>query len=132
MQKGGHIADDTFKRIFLNENGCILITISLKFVPKGPINNIPALVRIMAGHQSGDKPLSEPVMPKFIDAYICITQPQWIILVPVCKSSHCNWFEGGVPLDVIYGYPIIKSVSLTWQGWDDSSSSIGHHITMTS
>ena len=34
--------------IFLNENDWISITISLKYVPKGPINNIPALVPIMA------------------------------------------------------------------------------------
>ena len=33
-----------FQRIFLNENVLILITISLKFVPNGQINNIPALV----------------------------------------------------------------------------------------
>ena len=31
----------------MNENAWILINISLKFVPKGPINNIPALVQIM-------------------------------------------------------------------------------------
>ena len=43
-QNGRHFADDTFKRIFLNENVCISINISLKFVPKVPINNIPALV----------------------------------------------------------------------------------------
>ena len=50
---------DTFKRIFLNENVRILIKISLKFFTKGPINNNPALVQIMAWHRSGDKPLSE-------------------------------------------------------------------------
>ena len=39
------LADDMmFKCIFLNENIWISINISLKFVPKGPINNIPALV----------------------------------------------------------------------------------------
>ena len=38
------------------------IKISLKFVPKGPINNIPALVQIMAWRQPGDKPLSEEMM----------------------------------------------------------------------
>ena len=43
-QNGRHFADDTFKPIFLNENVIILIKISLKFVPKGPINNVPALV----------------------------------------------------------------------------------------
>ena len=47
-QNGRHFVDDTFKCIFLNKNVRILIKISLKFVPKGPINNIPALVKIMA------------------------------------------------------------------------------------
>ena len=47
-QNGRHFADDIFKCIFLNENVWISIGISLKFVPKDPINNIPALVQIMA------------------------------------------------------------------------------------
>ena len=38
---------------------CILIKISLKVVPKGPINNIPALVQIMVWCRPGNKPLSE-------------------------------------------------------------------------
>ena len=33
---------------FLNENDWIPIKISLKFVPKGPINTIPALCQILA------------------------------------------------------------------------------------
>ena len=37
-QNGRRFSDDTFKRIFLNENVRISIKISLKFVPKGPIN----------------------------------------------------------------------------------------------
>ena len=57
-QNGRHFADDTFKRIFLNENVRISINISLKFVPMGPINNIPALVQIMAWRRPGDRPLS--------------------------------------------------------------------------
>ena len=57
-QNGRRFADDTFKRIFLNENVRISIRISLKFVPRGPINNIPALFQIMAWRRSGDKPLS--------------------------------------------------------------------------
>ena len=56
------LADNIFKCIFLTENAEILIKISLKFVPKGPINNIPALVQIMACRLPGDKPLSEPLM----------------------------------------------------------------------
>ena len=40
-QNGRQIADDTNKCLFLNENVWIPIKISLKFVPKGLINNIP-------------------------------------------------------------------------------------------
>ena len=38
------------------------MNVSLKFVPKGPINNIAALVQKMVWHRTGDKPLSEPTM----------------------------------------------------------------------
>ena len=54
----------------MNEKFCILIKISLKFVPKGPVDNNPALVQIMAWCGIGDKPLSEPVLTRFTDAYV--------------------------------------------------------------
>ena len=50
------ISQTIFKCIFLNENVSIAIKISLKFVPKVSINNIPALVQIMAWRRPGDKP----------------------------------------------------------------------------
>ena len=62
---------------FLNENVWILIKISLKFVPTGPINNIPALVQIMAWRRPGAKPLCEPMMVS-LPMHICITQPHWL------------------------------------------------------
>ena len=70
-------ADDIFKCIFLNENVWISIGISLKFVRKGSINNIPALVLIMAWRRSGDKPLSEPMMFSLL-THICVTRPRWV------------------------------------------------------
>ena len=48
-----HFAD-IFKYIFMNENVRIVIKISLKIVLKGRINNIPALVQIMAWRRRGD------------------------------------------------------------------------------
>ena len=74
-QNGCHFADDTFKHIFMNENVRILINISLKFVPKGPINNIPVLVQIMAWRRSGDKPLSEAMLFSLL-THKCVTRPQ--------------------------------------------------------
>ena len=53
-QNGRHFADDIFKRIFLNENVWISFKISPKFVPQVQINNIPALVEIMAWRRLGE------------------------------------------------------------------------------
>ena len=49
----------------------------LKFVPKGPINNISTLVQTMAWRRSGDKPLSEPMLLSLL-MHIRITRPQWV------------------------------------------------------
>ena len=76
-QNGRHFANDTFKRIFLNENVEILINISLKFVPKGPISNIQALVQTMAWSRTGDKPLTEPLLVRLL-THICVTRPQLV------------------------------------------------------
>ena len=61
-QNGQHFPDDIPN--FLNKNVWISVKISQKFVPEGPINNIPALAQIMAWHRPGDKPLSELMMVK--------------------------------------------------------------------
>ena len=76
-QNGSHFVDDIFKCIFLSENVWISIEISLKFVPKGAINNIPALVQIMALCRPGDKPLSEAMMVN-LPMHICVFWPQWV------------------------------------------------------
>ena len=54
-----HFPDAIFKCIFLNENIWIAIKVLLKLVP---INNIPALVEIVAWHRKGDKQLVEPMV----------------------------------------------------------------------
>ena len=59
-----------FKCIFMNEKFCILIRMSPKFLPKGPINNKSALVQVMAWHRSGDKHLFKPEVVEFTDAYV--------------------------------------------------------------
>ena len=88
-QNGHRFADNTFKRIFLNENVRISIKISLKFVPMGPINNIPALVQIMAWRRSGDKTSSEPMMVSLL-THICVTPPQWVIPYGNNTALFCN------------------------------------------
>ena len=76
-QNGRHFADDIFKCIFLNVNVWMPIKISLKLFPQGPINNIPALVQIMAWRRPGDKPLSGPMRVR-LPTRICVTRPQWV------------------------------------------------------
>ena len=100
-QNGRHFTDDIFKCIFLNESVWIPIKISLKFVPRGPINNIQALVQIMAWRRPGDKPLSE-AMTVSLPTHICVTRPQWVNpahrletfnqfeLNNDCNNQHCN------------------------------------------
>ena len=64
------LADDNFKCIFLNELDRIPIWISLKFVPRSPIDNKRALVQVMAWCRIGDKPLPELMLTQFTDAYM--------------------------------------------------------------
>ena len=56
----------------------------LKCVPEGPINNIQALVQIMAWRRPGDKPLSEPMNVNLL-THICVTRPQWVNVI--CQSQ---------------------------------------------
>ena len=69
-QNGRHFTDNLFRCIFVNEKFCILIQISLKFVFKHLIDNNLALVKIMAWRSISDKPLSEPMLTRFTDAYM--------------------------------------------------------------
>ena len=71
---GRHFPNNIFRSIFWNDN--LWISISLKYVPKGPINNIPALIRVlMAWRRPCDKQLSEPIVVSLL-THICITWPQ--------------------------------------------------------
>ena len=98
-QNGCYFADDIFKCIFFNENVWIAIRISLKFVTKGPIHNIPALVQITACHRPGDKPLSEPMMVR-LPTHICVTRPQCV--------NGCN---------VIYVYDSCNTIVILGSAW---------------
>ena len=78
-----HFAHDRFELIFLFENIWMSLKISLNFVHKVLIRNIPSLVQIslMAWRRQGNKPLSEPVMVSVLThiyIYIYVTQPLWL------------------------------------------------------
>ena len=92
-----HFADDVFKYIFQNENVWISIKISLKFVPKGSINDIPVLVHIMAWRRPGDKPLFEPMMVRLL-MHICVTRSQWVNQPLLIVSVSCIYSLYSPPL----------------------------------
>ena len=64
------LADDISKWTFLNKNDRIPTLISLKFIPKSPVDNKPTLVQVIAWCRTGDKPLPEPMMTNSTDAYM--------------------------------------------------------------
>ena len=68
-QNGRHFANDILKYIFMNEMFRIAIRILLNIVPKGPNDNTSALVQAMDWRRTGDKPLPEPMLTQFTDAY---------------------------------------------------------------
>ena len=61
-------------------NGVHFVSASMSW---GSINNIPALVQIMAWRRPGDKPLFEPMVVN-LPTHICVTQPQWVNIEPHC------------------------------------------------
>ena len=78
------------------------IKISSKFVPKGQIDNIPALVQIMVWRRPDNKLLSEPMMVS-LSMHICVSRPQWVNYVVIrmtatkfpiefwlCANIHCG------------------------------------------
>ena len=101
-QNGRHFPDDIFMCIFVNENIWLSLKVSLKFVPEVRINNIPALVYIMAWRRPGDKPLSEPMMVR-LPTHICVTRSQWV------NASRRYQSEEGCIID-----PYIVKTSVTF------------------
>ena len=59
------------------------------FVPKGSIENIPALVHIMAWRRLGDKPLSEPMKVSLL-SHKCVTRPQGATLLSPHIPTHLS------------------------------------------
>ena len=73
------IFQTTFSNALFNENLWYSIKIPLKFVLKGPINNIPTLVQIIAWRRRpGDKPLSGPILVNLL-THLCVSRPQWVL-----------------------------------------------------
>ena len=126
---GYHFPKNIFRCIFLNEYVWILVKI-----PNCPINNIATLVLIMAWHQSGDMPLSEPMMVRLL-MHICITLSQsvkisakahfklkcWTFYLPiteitVVKYNHCHIFQN----DLTTEFGVMEEQGFTRSGFKRS------------
>ena len=62
-----------FQHIFSSIFQCKFLNSELNFIEiysKGPINNIPSLIQVMALRLPGDTPLSEPVMFR-LPTHVC-------------------------------------------------------------
>ena len=83
------LADDNFMCISLNVNDRTLIR---KCVPRSPIDNKPALFQVMAWCRTGDKPLPEPMLTHFTDAYMRhqIEMRYRVLILPRIVSSR-SW-----------------------------------------
>ena len=101
------LASDNFKHIFLNENVGISTKISLKFVPKSPIDSKSALVQVMAWRRTGDKLLPGPTaMPiQFADAYM-----RHLITGKLPTASAVHWFCEAVQLRPLTIYTVISRI----------------------
>ena len=63
-------------------------------MPNGLVNNTPSLVHIMAWHRTGDRPLYEPMMAKFIDA--CLYNSASMSYCKKLRCSICMWRQSDV------------------------------------
>ena len=96
-QNGRHFAADISKCIFMNEMFCIWIRISMKFVPKRPIDNKSALVQVMAWRRTGDKPLPEPMLTQFTDTYMQHKGEMYVVhSKDICPLDLVCWGFGTV------------------------------------
>ena len=108
-------------------NAWISIKISLKFVPKVPMNNIPALVQIMAWCRPGDRALSAPVMGSCLthiyvtllktfflnEMFECILNKLSLIYVPM---SLINSKPALVQVVMLYCQTTSHYMNKCWQG----------------
>ena len=95
MTKWSQFCKQRFHFIFLYENVWILIKNSLKFVPKGPINNIRGLVQVMTWLRSGDKPVSEAMVVGYRRIYASLGLIEFRVLINCIQvltvESACCW-----------------------------------------
>ena len=103
------------------------------FVPKGPIDNIPTLVQIMAWGRPGGKPLSEAMMVSLL-THMCVTWPQWIkkrmntvIHITMNHAGHTNFHD----IQSSWSDNVVVKM-LSWHlGYHSTALTQGYHTRST-
>ena len=95
-QKGRHIADDIFKRIFVNGNIRITIQFLPKCVPKGPIDKRSALVQVLACHSFESPSIVDPQWK------ILYWGSQWNLHTVCWDAVGCEWGTTSVYFGITY------------------------------
>ena len=83
-----YFSNGIFRCIFFIECHCVFIEISLKFVPKGPVDNTYLLYLLMTQHHIGNKSLPEPMMIQFTDGYM---RHPVSVSIPVNPAIRTGW-----------------------------------------
>ena len=132
-QDGRHFADDIFTCIFFNENCCILIKFSLKYVRKGPIDNNRALVQIWLGADQATSHYLNQLWLVYRRTYASlglnelkpsiagISTSAAIVGTTILAPSHQYSVTATHVKTGYYGCPIFRWVAVTWLKWVGTS-----------
>ena len=107
---------------------CICFKFHWILFPSVQLTEQPSMLQIMAYYRRGDKPLSEPMMTQFTDAYIYVIRPQWVnaytythisLFVHLVNTTY-HKYNMGFPANYVsqcYPWPVcdyFKWKSLEW------------------
>ena len=112
----------TFRRrqdkcIFIKSKCCVLITTSTKFVSGCPIDKKAAPLKVMTGRRTSDKPLPEPMLAQFTDAYMGrwvyavwnVLDIAWCAMRSICTSTQQIRFH--ILLKTNFGWTMSRAKS---------------------
>ena len=119
---GRHFAGDILKCIFLNENVKISILFSLKFVPKGPVDNKSALVQANWAFPDCISSLKSPMAKKR-----CTKLEVALKRCPIVFQGHTSNFKvtrlkKASNLTQIGRFQTVTPVWIHWWIWNDTQS----------
>ena len=100
---GCYLGNDISK-LFCVWNSSMSIHISLKFIPRSPLNNKPSLIERMACRLTGNKASFETITTKAITkkilqisllTHICVSPTRWFnhsLSIPCLKIIQCSYY----------------------------------------